>query len=243
VQAARWYELAANQGHADAQYQLALIYSGSDWKYSVEKSVPIDMVKAREWAAKAARHGSSRAQTAYGAILLKGGNTTKDYAEALSWLRKSAQQADPEAFVLIGDIYAAGAGVDKNYPQAITWYRKAIDSADSQVAYGRLGNMYEEGLGVPLDKTQALQFYEKAAYNTLDAQLHIKLARMYEDGIGTPMDGSKAMQHYGSAALSGNIESMKKLQDVWEKGLLGQKVNLEKAKFWKERIGKEGLLK
>jgi len=244
VQAVRWYELAANQGHADAQYNLALIYSGNDsWKYSAEKSVSIDMGKAKEWAAKAARHGSSRAQTAYGAILLKSGNTSKDYAEALSWLRKSAQQADPEAYVLIGDIYSSGAGVDKNYPQAITWYRKAIDSADSQVAYGRLGRMYEEGLGVPIDKTQALQFYEKAADNTLDAQLHIKLARMYEDGVGTPKNESKAMKHYGLATLSGDIESMKKLRDVSEKGLLGQKADPEKAKYWKERISKESMAK
>lgn len=240
VEAVKWYQLAANQGNANAQYNLAVIYDGVDgWKYPTAKSVPKNLDKAKEWAAKAARQGVTRAQTLLGALLLKGGTTEKDHIEALSWLRNGAQQADPEAQVLIGDIYASGTGVAKDYPQAIAWYRKAVDSSSSKIAYGRLGGMYEKGLGVPQDKTQALQLYEKAADSMFDAPLHIKLARMYEEGIGTAKDGSKAVQHYGSAALTGDVESMTKLRDVFEKGLLGQKADPEKTKFWKERISKD----
>jgi TPR repeat protein len=170
--------------------------------------------------------------------LLESGTVKKDHAEALSWLRKSAQQADSEAQDLIGDIYASGASVEKDYPQAIAWYRKAVDSSSSKFAHGRLGRMYEEGLGVPQNRTQALQLYGKAADGTIDVPLHLKLARTYEEGIGTAKDGSKAVQHYGSAALNGDVESMKKLQDVCEKGG-GQKADPEKTKFWKERISKE----
>lgn len=242
VLAAKWYQLAANQGNANAQYKLAVIYAGAGgMKYSAAKSVPKDIDKAKEWATKAAQHGVAKAQTLLGALLLKTGTSEKAYAESFSWLRKAATQADPEAQVFIGDIYVSGTGVPKDYPQAITFYRKAIDTSGSKFAYGRLARMYEEGLGVPKDNTEALQLYEKASestYSVSDAPLHIKLARMYEDGVGTPKDGGKAFQHYGSAALAGDADAMKRLKEVFEKGLLGQKADPEKAKYWNEQIGK-----
>jgi TPR repeat protein len=241
VQAAKWYQLAANQGGAHAQYMLAVMYSGtSGMKYSAAKSVPKDIGKAKELAAKAAQHGIAKAQTLIGALLLKTGTSEKDYSEALSWLRKSATQADPDAHVLIGDSYVSGAGVNKDFAQAIAYYRKAIDNSGSKAAYARLAHMYEVGLGVPQDSPQALQLYEKAADTFADAQLHAKLGRMYEDGVGTKKDGSKAVQHYASAAVGGDIESMRKLIDVYAKGLLGQKLDPEKVKYWKERLSKEG---
>ena len=241
VQAVKWYQLAAHQGSAYAQYNLATIYAGVDgWKYPAAKSVPKDISKAKEWATKAALQGFVRAQTLLGSLLLNSGTSEKDYAEALTWLQKSAKQADADAQVFIGDIFVLGAGVPKNFAHAIIWYRKAIDSSGSRFAYGRLGRIYEEGLGVPKDNAHALQLYEKAVDSTFDAPLHVKLARMYENGVGTPKDGGKAAQHYGKAAIGGDIESMKKLGEVYEKGFLGQKADPEKAKYWKEQIGKVG---
>ncbi len=242
VQAAKWYQLAATQGNANAQYKLAAIYAGAgSMKYSFAKSVPKDIGKAKEWAVEAAQQGVVEAQTLLGVLLLKTGTSEKDYAEALLWLRKAARQADPEAQVFIGDIYVSGLGVPRDYSQAISFYRKAIDNSGSKFAYGRLARMYEEGLGIPKDNTEALQLYEKASeskFSTSDAPLHIKLARMYEDGVGTPKDDGKAFQHYGSAAVAGDPEAMKKLAEVFQKGLLGQKADLEKAKYWREQIAK-----
>ena len=53
-QAIKWYEKAAKQNHADAQYQLGLCYEKG-------QGVKQDLKMARKWFEKAAKNGSTKA--------------------------------------------------------------------------------------------------------------------------------------------------------------------------------------
>jgi TPR repeat protein len=55
VKALEYWEQAALQGHANAQYNLGVLYYG--------QGVPQDFVKAREYLEQAARQGHARAQS------------------------------------------------------------------------------------------------------------------------------------------------------------------------------------
>ena len=55
VRAAAWSEKAAEQGHADAQHLLGLMYSYGD-------GVPEDQARAAAWLEKAAEQGHADAQ-------------------------------------------------------------------------------------------------------------------------------------------------------------------------------------
>ena len=62
---------------------------------------------------------------------------------------------------------------------------------------------------------------------------------MYENGVGTSKNGRKAIDHYALAATSGDIGAMKKLEEVFEKGLLGATINLESAKSFRDKAAKK----
>jgi len=239
IQAEKWYQLAASQGNASSQYRLASIYAGAvSWKYSPEKSVPVNFTIAKKWALKSAKQGYVPGQSLIGTLLISKGNSDEDYAEALIWLHKAAKKVDTNAQITLGDVYFTGKSVSQDYTQAISWYRKAIDLSDNGIAYARLGKIYEEGLSVPKDPIQALKLYEKALKDVNDISLNVKVAIMYENGIGTKKNENKAFKHYASAAISGDIDSMKKLQEIFEKGLLGQKIDVKKSVYWQNQIEK-----
>ena len=54
VQAADWMQKAAQQGHAEAQYNLAVMYNEG-------RGIPSDRMKAKAWLKKAIGQGHQRA--------------------------------------------------------------------------------------------------------------------------------------------------------------------------------------
>ena len=81
MEAARWFRLAADQGHAEAQYQIGLThYFGKD--------MPKNFDEAQWWFHKAAEQGHSNAQALLGNLLRF--NVKEDPAEAYKWLSLAA---------------------------------------------------------------------------------------------------------------------------------------------------------
>ncbi|MBR6436610.1 MAG: sel1 repeat family protein, partial [Thermoguttaceae bacterium] len=78
---------AAEQGDADAQYNLGVFYSQDD---SVDK----DMTEAVKWFRKAAELGHVEAQFNLALCYAKGEGVDKDTEEALKWHRKAAENGD-----------------------------------------------------------------------------------------------------------------------------------------------------
>ena len=75
----------AEQGHASAQYNLALKYANGRW-------VRQDDSEAVGWYRKSAEQGHAVAQNNLGAMYESGRGVRQDDAEAVRWFRKAAEQ-------------------------------------------------------------------------------------------------------------------------------------------------------
>lgn len=85
AEAAKWFQKAADQGIAEAQFNLgAMCYNGF--------GVPQDYAEAMKWFQKAADQGNAQAQNSLGVMYKNGYGVPKNYAKAKQWYRKAADQ-------------------------------------------------------------------------------------------------------------------------------------------------------
>jgi TPR repeat protein len=98
---------AAKEGHADSQFNVAVMYEqgigvGKDEKESVV------------WYGKSAVQGNAAAQFNLGVLYENGRGTGIDYAKANEWYRKASVQGDALAIGNLGMLYVRGQGVKEN---------------------------------------------------------------------------------------------------------------------------------
>jgi uncharacterized protein len=98
---------AAEQGHADSQYNVALVY---------EKGLGVDKDEAEAviWYAKSAAQGNAAAQFNLGVLYENGRGTPVDFAQAREWYRRASSQRDALAIGNLGELYVRGQGVQEN---------------------------------------------------------------------------------------------------------------------------------
>ncbi|MHC4308020.1 MAG: AAA family ATPase [Planctomycetota bacterium] len=119
-EAAVWYRKAAEQGHAQAQSNLGIMYSQGQ---GVEK----DYNEAVKWCRKAADQGNEQAQGMLGVMYSKGQGVEQDYKKAVNWYRKAAEQGNGQAQAILGVMYSHGQGVERDTEEAVKWYKKASE--------------------------------------------------------------------------------------------------------------------
>ena len=115
---------AAEQGNADAQYNLGVMYDEGTG------GVPKDHAEALKWFRKAAEQGHAQAQFDLVVPYAFGFGVPKDYAEAFKWFRKAAERGRMDAQNNLGDMYAEGRGVPQDYVAAYAWSSVAAASGD-----------------------------------------------------------------------------------------------------------------
>jgi TPR repeat protein len=101
--AARWYQRAAKEKHADAQYNLALChYSGT--------GVQVDDPMCHALLLEAAKQDHAKAMTHLAQHFLtgQGGVDAPDYKEGVRWLRKASTAGDKTAQFNLGNVYYHG---------------------------------------------------------------------------------------------------------------------------------------
>ena len=98
---------AANNGHADSQFNLALMY---------ERGIGVDKDEkhALAWYGKSAAQGNADAQFNLGVLYENGRGSKIDYAKANAWYRKASAQGDALAIGNLGMLYVRGQGVREN---------------------------------------------------------------------------------------------------------------------------------
>ena len=82
--------MAADQGDAEAQYNLGLMYYQG-------KGVAQDYLAAMKWFRMAADQGHARAQCNLGGMYYQGKGVPQNTSEALRWLHKAQVQGDEKA--------------------------------------------------------------------------------------------------------------------------------------------------
>ena len=152
AQAAFWYRKAADQGLANAQYNLGVLYEKG-------QGMPQDYAQAAAWYRKAADQGNPDAQTTLGGLYDYGEGVPRDDAQAAFWYRKAADQGYSKAQFYLGVFYTNGLGVPQNLTLAVSWYRKAADQG-LVAAQRNLGILYFKALG---NSAEAERFLKLAA--------------------------------------------------------------------------------
>ena len=98
---------ASKEGHADSQFNLALMY---------EQGIGVgkDEKEAVVWYGQSAAQGNAAAQFNLGVLYENGRGTKIDFAKANEWYRQASVQGDALAIGNLGMLYVRGQGVKEN---------------------------------------------------------------------------------------------------------------------------------
>jgi TPR repeat protein len=209
AEAMKWSRLAAEQGDADAQSLLGLMYFSG-------MGVPKNYAEAAKWFRLAAEQGDADAQSLLGLMYRDGKGIPKNAAEATKWFRLAAEQGDAVAQSLLGSLYRAGEGVPQNYVEAVKWTRLAAEQGDAD-AQVTLGQSYYFGTGVPKNDAEAANWFRPAAEQG-DALAQDSLGLLYLRGEGVPKDYVQAHHWVSLAARSGYAGAQIRLGAMYMRG-------------------------
>lgn len=156
-QAVSWYRKAAEQGHAQAQFDLGSCYL-QGW------GVVKDSAQALEWYLKAAAQNHLLAMFSVGSLYSNGIGTTQSPEQAANWYRKAAELGHAQSQYNLANRYFDGRGVEQNDRTGVAWMRKAADSGLA-IAQHELGVCYANGQGVPRDFIESYVWFSRANSN------------------------------------------------------------------------------
>ncbi len=114
AEALLYYQRAAQQGHAEAQFQLSLVHLG---RSGAHRSVPF-----QDWYRAASERDKEAADRNRELFFPNGFDVQQDAAEAARWSRAAAEQGIADAQANTGLIYARGVGCEPDYAEARRWY-------------------------------------------------------------------------------------------------------------------------
>ena len=126
----------AEQGDADSQFELGLIYAQG-------KEVKQDYEKAVFWFQKAAENGHLGAMSNLGIHYCIGQGCAIDYAQGLMWWEKAANLGDANAMYNLGVAYAEGEIVKRNLSKATELFLQA-EELGCERASSALANMDDD---------------------------------------------------------------------------------------------------
>lgn len=182
----QWFQQAAQQGHAEAQYTLA-------WMYAQGKGVSQDLQQAAKLFRRAALKGYAEAQYHLGRMYIQGIGVPQNFTQAAHWFVKAAMQ---------GHTAARQARVNL--------YLKIAEQGDVQAQY-LLWEMSTQG---ETQITQPLQWLEKSAQRGY-VKAQYALASLYEQGNNVSRDFTKATYWYKQAIKQGNFFAVKRYFKLW----------------------------
>ena len=155
VEAALWYQKAADQDFGLAQFSLGMMYAHG-------RGVTQNYAQAIILLRRAADKGYPGAQNNLGNMYAHGRGAPPDYKQAIFWYQKSADQGDADAQYSLGLMYFLGQGVRSDYWQALGYFQKAAIQGYAPAQYD-LGVMYANGQGVTRNASTAAYWYKRAA--------------------------------------------------------------------------------
>jgi TPR repeat protein len=214
AEAVRLYRLAAEQGHAAAQYNLGAFYENG------HAGLPRDDEEAARLYRLAADQGLALAQARLGLFYMAGrGGLPKDDQETVRLSKLAADQGVGIAQESLGLLYESGrGGLPKDDKESARLYKLAADQGVAS-AQGSLGRFYETGRGgLPRDDQEAARLYRLAAdQGNTNAQGN--LARLYAAGRGgLPRDEQEAARLFKLVAGHGDAIGQYYLGFFYENG-------------------------
>lgn len=228
--AAECYRDAAQRGHIEAMYNLALMYDNGE-------GMDEDNVAAVEWYAKAAEADYPAALNNLGIMYQNGEGVDVDAEQALEWYKKAANLGHLSGMYNLALMYDTGGVVTEDNIAAAEWYLKAAELGHPE-SMNNLGVMYQNGEGVQADPRKAVEWYRKAA-EAGNASAMTNFGYMNEKGQGIPRSYADAVKWYRKGAENGNATGMYNLGTLYENGR-GLKMDIEEAKVWYQKAADNG---
>jgi uncharacterized protein len=234
IQAAFWYERAAETGQPAAQNQIGYFYQAGI-------GVPVNLTRAAHWFQLAAASGLTLGTINLGVAYLQGLGVPKNSGTAEGLFTEAFHKGSGIAASYLGDMYFFGVGVPSNRATAENWYESGAKLHDPSASC-KLGALYTgtdnhvqdlhkavgllrlsaEGGYVPgmhalglllvnhpeLAKSahEAQPILEKAA-NAGNWQSSMVLGLMARDGKGVPEDYEAAYYYLRVASREGGAEA------------------------------------
>jgi TPR repeat protein len=150
----------AEQGDANAQYDLGVMYAKG-------MGVPQDFSKALGFYILAAEQGNALAQYSLGVMYENGMGVPQDFSKALGFYILAAEQGNASAQNGLGQLRATGKGIPQDFSKAMIWLKLAAEQGYAGGQY-EMGVMYGNGTSVPQDYVLAQMWYNIAAANGND---------------------------------------------------------------------------
>ena len=141
---AEWTPLA-EQGDADAQFNLGIMYAYG-------QGVSENHTTAVKWYTKAADQGRVKAQFNLGNMYRIGEGVQKNYKTAVKWYTLAAEQGFSKAQTSLGNMYSGAAGVRKDYVRAYMWHH--LSSFTGGATGGTLGSQNRENISKEMTEAQ-----------------------------------------------------------------------------------------
>lgn len=214
-----WFRRAAEQGHANAQYNLAVCYYNGD-------GVEMDFKQAYKWYKASADNDFDPAWYILGTLYEMGFGTKQDLAEAIRCYSIAAEHGDADAEFSMGECFWMGKGVVQDRSEALRCYQLAAQD-DHEKALTMLGDCHYYGWEFEQDYSKAINWYRRAAERGGD-EAGEKLGLCYLEGLGVDKDPREAYKWF-SASLTELSRS--NLADLLYQGL-GVDRDLQNAYFW-----------
>lgn len=195
----------AEQGYAEAQFQLGL-------SYETGGGVPQSDAEAVRWFLAASKQGSADAQYALGRNYIEGGDgVTKSRDEAVRWWRKAAEQGNASAQYDLAHLFLFDEIDGNPFPQddqeGLSWLQKAANQGHRS-ARVNLGYLYLHGKVVKQSDAEAFRWLRLAADQGDDlAQLLTGL--MYADGDGVSKNLIEAYFWLNLSSAKANKDAMR----------------------------------
>ena len=243
--AAVFFQHAAEQGNAAAQFQLGIYHE-------LGQGVCVDERLAAQWYRKAKHQGHVQAQFYLGVCYENGVGVPENLQSAVACYLQAAEQGHAEAQYNLGICLTRGEGIAKDDEQALYWFEKAARQGHEEARFyvitrsakngspaGQyaLGVLYEKGQGVSQDLEKAIVAY-RAAAEAGHADAQFELGRRYLRGEGLRKNSAHAISWLEKAAAQDHAKAsslLKKQQAIgpfWSPGTFAT---------WQKILGKNSL--
>src|SRR5260370_1871129 len=251
VEAARWLERAAGEGHAEAQSLLAdfnvhglrrvghpgMAGIRAARLFTADEPTDPDFQSALRWARRAADAGWPKGQAMLAYILTCGPEEMRDLEAAHRWYERSAAAGCPEGCLGYA-LSLAPRTNDEDGRREVAMHLRAAADAELPSAIYLLGVLTEQGVGVARDPEVAAQLCRHAAERgQRSAQLRWGLVLI--EGRSGAQDLVEGESWLRRAALAGDADAAAVVGDLYVKnGSLPP--NYAEAASWYRRAAEAG---
>ena len=200
---------AANNGHAEAQYELGAFHHRNGPKRE-------NIVAAIKWYRSAAEQGHTKAQYTLGRLLTFMKGSLENPPEGVKFLQSAADKGHSGARYALARALYKGLGAPQNTKKALKLY-KSLAQQSHPAAMSMMGFFSAKGVGAPKNLKTANKWWRQAA-DKGSATAQYNLGVSYERGRGIKKNAEAAEIQFAKAAKQGHKKAAAQLATLQRKG-------------------------